>query len=135
MVSIGALSINRAGVTGRRVFGAAGGKIYAELIDTPAPGWLEQGISYSVEDDKAALYQIVKWSEPNDSGVFLDYKADGGAWYRNARVNMSSGISTGTVRRRVGFLPHRATVRDHPWAGSDCAGDHSVGDSVDPGGR
>ena len=96
VVSIGALSINRAGVTGRRVFGAAGGKIYAELIDTPAPGWLEQGrISYSVEDDKAALYQIVKWSEPNDGGVFLDYKADGGAWYRNARVNMSSGISSG----------------------------------------
>ena len=41
--------------------------------------------------------------EPNDGGVFLDYKADGGAWYRNARVNMSSGIGSGHGRRRVGF--------------------------------
>jgi len=83
-------------VTGRRVFAQAGGKIYAEILETPAPGWLEQGrISYSVEDNKAGLYQLVKWFEPNDGGIFLDYKADGGNWYRSARVSMDSGISSG----------------------------------------
>ena len=56
-------------VTGRRVMARAGGKIYAEILDTPAPGWIEQGrMSYSVEDNKAGLYQLIKWSEPN--GVF-----------------------------------------------------------------
>jgi len=83
-------------VTGRRVFAQAGGKIYAEILETPAPGWLEQGrISYSVEDNKAGLYQLVKWFEPNDGGIFLDYKADGGNWYRSARVSMDAGISSG----------------------------------------
>jgi hypothetical protein len=83
-------------VTGRRVFAQAGGKIYAEILETPAPGWLEQGrISYSVEDNKAGLYQLIKWFEPNDGGIFLDYKADGGNWYRSARVSMDSGISSG----------------------------------------
>jgi len=83
-------------VTGRRVMARAGGKIYAEILDTPAPGWIEQGrMSYSVEDNKAGLYQLIKWSEPNDGGIFLDYKADGGDWYRSARVNMNVGITSG----------------------------------------
>ena len=83
-------------VTGRRVMARAGGKIYAEILDTPAPGWIEQGrMSYSVEDNKAGLYQLIKWSEPNDGGIFLDYKVDGGDWYRSARVNMNVGITSG----------------------------------------
>ena len=83
-------------VTGRRVMARAGGKIYAEILDTPAPGWIEQGrMSYSVEDNKAGLYQLIKWSNPNDGGIFLDYKADGGDWYRAARVNMNVGITSG----------------------------------------
>ena len=83
-------------VTGRRVLARAGGKIYAEILDTPAPGWIEQGrMSYSVEDNKAGLYQLIKWSVPNDGGIFLDYKVDGGDWYRSARVNMNVGITSG----------------------------------------
>jgi len=83
-------------VTGRRVLARAGGKIYAEILDTPAPGWIEQGrMSYSVEDNKAGLYQMIKWSSPNDGGIFLDYKVDGGDWYRSARVNMNVGITSG----------------------------------------
>ena len=38
------------------MFGRAGGKIYSEVVGTPAPGWLEQGrMSYSVEDQKAGF--------------------------------------------------------------------------------
>jgi len=83
-------------ISGRRVFGIAGGKVYAEKMDSPAAGWIEQGrISYSVEDNKAALYQIVKWSETNDGGLFLDYRADGSDWYRSSRVDMNEGVSSG----------------------------------------
>lgn len=83
-------------ISGRRIFGAAGGRIYAETMNTPAPGWIEQGrISYSVEDNKAALYQIVKWSSPTRGGVYLDFKCDGKDWYRASRVDMDEGVSSG----------------------------------------
>ena len=96
VTSIEGDSVYSSAISGRRVFGIAGGKIYAETLDAPAAGWAEQGrISYSVEDNKAALYQIVKWSQTNDGGLFLDYRADGGEWFRSSRVDMGEGISSG----------------------------------------
>ena len=96
VTTIEGVSVGKANLSGRRVFGMAGGRIYAERLDAPAAGWLEQGrISYSVEDNKAALYQIVKWSEKNDGGIFLDYRADGGEWFRSARIDMDKSVTSG----------------------------------------
>ena len=89
-------TVGAAAISGRRVFGMAGGRIYVEKLDHPAAGWLEQGrVSYSVEDNKAGLYQIVKWSEANDGGLFLDYKVDGKDWFRANRIDMDMGVSSG----------------------------------------
>ena len=91
-------TIHREGISGRRVMVMAGGAVYAELIDTPVPGWLEQGrISFSVEDTKAGLYQMAKWL-PNNGTLYLDYKADGKDWFRNARVRMEgTDVSSGNL--------------------------------------
>jgi hypothetical protein len=111
VASVAAIDVSAPGITGQRVFGRAGGKIYSEVVGTPAPGWLEQGrMSYSVEDQKAGLYQIVKWYNPNDGGIYLDYRADGTGWYRSARVNMSTGISSGH-RTTEGLLFSRLEPR------------------------
>ena len=111
VASVAAIDVSSPSITGQRVFGRAGGKIYSEVVNKPAPGWLEQGrMSYSVEDQKAGLYQIVKWYNPNDGGIYLDYRADGAAWYRSARVNMSTGISSGH-RTTEGLLFSRLEPR------------------------
>jgi len=91
-------TIQREGISGRRVMAQAGGRIYVEMIDSPSPGWLEQGrISFSVEDTKAGLYQMAKWL-PNNGTVYLDYKADGNDWFRNARVRMEgTEVSSGNL--------------------------------------
>lgn len=91
-------TIHREGVSGRRVMVRAGGAVYAEIMDQPSPGWLEQGrISFSVEDTKAGLYQMAKWL-PNDGKLYLDYKADGNPWFRNARVLMEgTAVSSGNL--------------------------------------
>ena len=91
-------TIHREGISGRRVMVQAGGLVFAEMIDTPTPGWLEQGrISFSVEDTKAGLYQMAKWL-PNDGKLYLDYKADGNPWFRNARVLMEgTDVSSGNL--------------------------------------
>lgn len=91
-------TIQREGISGRRVMVQAGGVVYAEMIDQPSAGWLEQGrISFSVEDTKAGLYQMAKWL-PNDGKLYLDYKADGNPWFRNARVLMEgTAVSSGNL--------------------------------------
>ena len=96
VTTIAGVSVQQDGVSGRRVFAMAGGKLFAEVIDNASAGWLEQGIlSYAVEDNKAGLYQMAKWM-PNDGTLYLDYKADGADWFRSSRVLMSNtNVSTG----------------------------------------
>ena len=88
-------TVGAAAISGRRVFGMAGGRIYVEKLDPLLAGWSRGRVSYSVEDNKAGLYQIVKWSEANDGGLFLDYKVDGKDWFRANRIDMDMGVSSG----------------------------------------
>ena len=98
VTTVAGVDLQRDGISGRRVFAMAGGRLFAEMLNNASPGWLEQGIlSYAVEDNKAGLYQMAKWL-PNTGTLYLDYKADGKDWFRNARVVMDeTNVSTGNV--------------------------------------
>ena len=97
------------GITGQRVFGRAGGKIYSEVVLLPLAGSSRAACLTAWRTRRLAL-QIVKWYNPNDGGIYLDYRADGAGWYRSARVNMSTGISSGH-RTTEGLLFSRLEPR------------------------
>jgi hypothetical protein len=61
---------------GKRIFSIDSGGVWYETTDLMPGGWLNQGvITYSVEDNKTALYAQMKW-EPLEGSVLLDMSFD-----------------------------------------------------------
>jgi hypothetical protein len=76
---------------GKRVFSVTGGGVYFESDNKVPSGWLEQGkMSFSVEDNKAALYQQAKWIPGCAGRLFLDIAFDANAYGRYARLQITS---------------------------------------------
>lgn len=62
--------------SGLRVFSIDSGGVYYETDTLMPGGWLNQGIiTFSVEDNKTALYAQMKW-EPLNGSVYLDMSFD-----------------------------------------------------------
>lgn len=60
----------------KRVFSLDSEGVWIESDELMPGGWVEQGVvSFSVEDDKTALYAQTKW-EPLDGSVYLDMSFD-----------------------------------------------------------
>jgi hypothetical protein len=76
---------------GKRVFSVTGGGVYFESDNKVPSGWLEQGkMSFSVEDNKAALYQQAKWIPGCAGRLFLDIAFDAATYGRYARLTINS---------------------------------------------
>ncbi len=78
---------------GKRVFSIDSGGVWYETDDLMPGGWLNQGvITYSVEDNKTALYAQMKW-EPLEGSVLLDMSFDSLGFARFGEYT-----SQGTIR-------------------------------------
>ena len=75
---------------GKRVFSVADGGVFFESDEKVRSGWLTQGVmSFSVEDDKAALYQQAKWIPGCAGRLFLDIAFDSSTFGRFARLTIN----------------------------------------------
>lgn len=75
---------------GKRVFSVSGGGVYFESDDKVPSGWLTQGVlSFSVEDDKSALYQQAKWIPECSGTLYLDIAFDSAKYARYARLTVN----------------------------------------------
>ena len=79
---------------GKRVFSVTGGGVYFESDKKVPSGWLEQGkMSFSVEDNKAALYQQAKWIPGCAGKLYLDIAFDAATYGRYARLTITPSNS------------------------------------------
>ena len=77
---------------GKRVFSVSGGGVYFESDDKVPSGWLTQGVmSFSVEDDKSALYQQAKWIPGCAGKLYLDIAFDSATYGRYGRLTVTEG--------------------------------------------
>lgn len=76
----------------KRVFSIDSGGVWFESDNLMPGGWIEQGImSFSVEDNKTALYAQSKW-EPLDGSIFLDMTFDSIGYSRFAEYTTEGSI-------------------------------------------
>lgn len=80
--------------TGKRVFSIDSGGVWFESDTLMPGGWVEQGVlSFSVEDDKTALYAQTKW-EPLEGGVYLDMSFNSLGYSRFAEYVVADSIKS-----------------------------------------
>lgn len=78
--------------TGKRVFSIDSGGVWYETSTLMAGGWLDQGLmTFSVEDNKTALYAQSKW-EPLEGSIYLDMSFDSLGFARFAEYTTQGSI-------------------------------------------
>lgn len=89
----------------KRVFAVSNGGVYFESVNKVPSGWLTQGLmSFSIEDDKAALYQKANWVLGCPGGkLYLDISFDSATYGRYGRLTLTSD------QNRSGNLSLRGT--------------------------
>ncbi len=82
---------------GRRVFAVRGAGVYAQQDDLMEAGYLVQGLmSFSVEDDKTALYTQAKWL-PLAGRIALDISYDSAGYSRATDLMIQDSIRSTNV--------------------------------------
>ncbi len=80
--------------TGKRVFSVDSGGVWYETENLMPGGWLNQGVmTYSVEDNKTALYAQMKW-EPLKGSVILDMSFDSLGYSRFGEYTTQDSIKS-----------------------------------------
>ena len=123
LVAVGATATNTRSVvtySGKRVFSIDSAGVWYEGDSLMPGGWLEQGVlSFSVEDDKTALYSQTKW-EPLVGSVYLDLSFNSLGYSRFAEyVTQGSIKSENTQLNGVTFS--RAEARFILLPGAEAA--------------